>query len=167
MTHKKPHDSLSFSDTVTGLKAWAGLLDGPPSMLLGADLIQPIGSQFIDSREAPASPQNVPQCPRNDRWRVEVPPLVSATRFMFKTTHRRQTSLLGPRQLHMVGASLSVGRYCGRHGTRSSLRTNVLSDVLHQVLDGRDLTSALLARWVAAFVEDRTQLLGPGSRRLK
>jgi hypothetical protein len=29
--------------------------------------------------------------------------------------------------------------------------------------DGRDLTSAILARWIAALVDDRAQLLCPGS----
>jgi hypothetical protein len=49
------------------------------------------------------------------------------------------------------------------------LRNKVLSDVLHEVLDGRDdLTPAILTRcWVAAIVDDPAQLPGPGSGRLE
>jgi hypothetical protein len=38
---------------------------------------------------------------------------------------------------------------------------------LDEVLDGRDLTSAILARWVAALIDDQPQLLRPGSGNLQ
>jgi hypothetical protein len=55
--------------------------------------------------------------------------------------------------------------HCGRHGTfpEALLRSQILGDVSYDILDRSELIAFVVARWIAALVDDGAQLLRPAS----